>query len=362
MNAVVLVGDDRVDIWTGTQIPGFIQQHVSKYLGWRQDAVHVHVLPMGGSFGRRLEDTYVMQAVEIAQQMKGTPVKMTWTREQDKARGAVDNGQVQAFDLDLIGASLAGSWFGRLMGGAPPGPDATLTTGADDQPYAIPNYRVTGYKAKEMVPISSWRSVAASQNGYFHECFLDEIIHKAGLDPLEARIALLKDDPLSVQVLEEVKNMSGWKGPKGRNGNGFGVAYSKSFGVRTAEIVEVAQTRLGIKIVNVWAAAEVGKVLDPVNFEAQFTGGIIWGLGHAMNCELTYENYAPTQTNYHDYEAMRLYQTPNIMVKGLENGSDVTGMGEPGVPPAAPALANAIFALNGERIRELPLNKSVTFA
>jgi len=373
MNAVVLVTDERVDIWTGTQIPDFIQKHTSKMTGHKVKDVHVHVLAMGGSFGRRLEDTYVMQTVEIAQTVKGTPVKMTWSREEDfthdyvrpmalaRGRGAVADGKVDAFDLNIASQSIMGSQFGRLMGSVPPGPDVTITTGADDQPYAIPNYRVTGYKAPEMVPVSSWRSVGASHCGFHHECFLDELIHAAGADPLEERIRLLAGDPLSVKVLEEVAKMSGWSGANLGSGRGRGVAFTKSFGVRTAEIVEVIQTPDGIKIENVWGAAEVGKVLDPVNFEAQFSGGIVFGLGHAMNCEMTYDDYAAEQTNFHAYEAMRMHQTPNIQTKGLENGDAVKGIGEPGVPPAAPALANAIFAATGQRIRELPLYNTIDF-
>ena len=373
MNAVALITDDRADVWTGTQIPDFMQKHVSEMTGLSLDNVHIHVLAMGGSFGRRLEDTYVLQTVEIAKTMKGTPVKMTWSREEDfshdyprpmalaRARGSVADGKVTAFDLDLVCASIAASQFKRLMGSVPPMPDTTLTTGADDQPYAIPNYRVSGYQAKTMVPISSWRSVGASQNGFFHESFLDELIHKAGADPLAERIRLCAGDPLSVKVLEEVGRMANWNGSKPAPKTGRGIAFTKSFGVRTAEIVEVMDTPDGIKITNVWAAAEVGKVLDPVNYEAQFSGGIIWALGHAMNCELTYDNYGAEQANYYDYEGMRLHQTPNIQVKGLENGEDIKGMGEPGVPPAAPALANAIFAATGQRIRELPLYNSVDF-
>ncbi|NNE58300.1 MAG: xanthine dehydrogenase family protein molybdopterin-binding subunit [Hellea sp.] len=373
MNATVLITDERVDIWTGTQIPDFVQKHAVKMTGHKAKDVFVHVLPMGGSFGRRLEDTYVLQTLEIANSMRGTPVKMTWTREEDfshdyvrpmalsRGRGTVKDGKVEAFDLDIVCQSIAKSQFVRLMGSAPPIPDTSITQGGDDQPYSIPNYRVTGYKAPEMAPVSSWRSVGASHNGFHHECFLDELIDAAGADPLKERIRLLQNDPLSVKVLEEVGRMSGWTGHKLGNGRGRGVAFTLSFGVRTAEIIEVVNTEAGIIIEKVWGAAEVGKVLDPINFEAQFSGGIVFALGHAMNCELTYEDYYPKQTNYYAYEGLKLYQTPDIQVKGLENGDQIKGMGEPGVPPAAPALANAIFAATGHRIRQLPLYKAIDF-
>jgi len=373
MNAVVKVTDSQVDIWTGTQIPDFIQKHTSKLTGHSVKNIHVHVLPMGGSFGRRLEDTYVLQTVEIADAMRGTPVKMTWSREEDfahdyvrpmalaRGRGVVKDGKVEAFDLDIACQSIMGSQMVRLMGMKMPGPDMTITTGADDQPYNVPNYRVRGYASPEMVPISSWRSVGASHCGFHHESFMDELIHKAGADPIEERKRLLADDPLSVKVMEKVAEMAGWNGAKSGPNRGRGVAFTQSFGVRTAVIVEVVKTPDGIKITNVWGAGEVGKVLDPVNFEAQFSGGIVFGLGHAMNCEMTYEDYKPVQTNYHDYQAMRLYQTPMIEVVGLENGDRVLGIGEPGVPPAAPALANAIFAATGKRIRELPFYNHIDF-
>ncbi len=373
LNAVVKVTDEQVDIWTGTQIPDFIQRHASKITGHNIKNINMHVLPMGGSFGRRLEDTYVMQTVEIANAMRGTPVKMTWSREEDfahdyvrpmalaRGRGSVKDGKVESFDLKVACQSIMGSQFARLMGISMPGPDMTITTGADDQPYNIPHYRVRGYKVPEMVPVSSWRSVGASHCGFHHESFLDELIHKAGADPLQERKRLLADDPLSVKVLEKVEKMSGWTGPRPIKGQGRGVAFTMSFGVRTAVIVDVLNTPDGIKITNVWGAGEVGKVLDPVNFEAQFSGGIIWGLGHAMNCEMTYEDYAPVQTNYHDYEAMRLYQTPKIEVVGLENGDAIKGIGEPGVPPSAPALANAIFAATGKRLRIMPFYHVVDF-
>lgn len=374
MNAVVKVTDDQVDIWTGTQIPDFIQKHTAKLTGHKIQNINVHVLPMGGSFGRRLEDTYVMQAVEIANAMRGIPVKMTWSREEDfahdyvrpmalaRGRGMVKDGKVHSFDLGISSQSIMASQFGRLLGMSMGGPDVLITSGADDQPYAIPNYRVRGYKAPEMVPVSSWRSVGASHCGFHHESFLDELIHAAGADPLSERKRLLAGDPLSVKVMEKVEQMSSWNGAKPNEGRGRGIAFTKSFGVRTAVIIEVENTPTGIKITNVWAAGEVGTVLDPVNFEAQFFGGIIFGLGHAINCEMTYEDFAPLQSNYYDYEAMRMHQVPNIEVVGLENGDAIKGIGEPGVPPSAPALANAIFAATGKRIRSMPFYHEIDFA
>lgn len=371
MNALVLVESNRVDIWTGTQIPRFIQNHVAELTGLGVDDVHVHAQAMGGSFGHRLEDTYVLQAVEIGMAMKGTPIKMTWSREEDmghdyprpmafsKARGKVKGGAVEACDLDIVSQSVATSWFGRLMM-APPGPDQIISTGAWDQPYAIPNYRVTGYRAPEMVPVSSWRSVGASGNGFIHESFVDELIHAAGADPLEERLRLCNHD-VSRKVLEAVGEMSNWNGSQLGPDRGRGIAFVLSFGVPVAEVVEVTNTADGIKIDKVYVACDVGRVLDPVNLEAQVTGGVIFGLGHAMNCELTYDDYAVQQNNYHAYEGMRLYQAPEMEVRALENGSEIKGIGEPGVPPAAPALANAIFAATGQRIRELPLNKSIQF-
>ncbi|MEO1576159.1 MAG: molybdopterin cofactor-binding domain-containing protein, partial [Pseudomonadota bacterium] len=245
LSATVKVTGDRVDVWTGTQIPRFVEDHVIELTGLAREQVHLHVLPIGGSFGQRLEDTYVKQAVETAMTMPGRPVKMTWTREEDfshdyprpmamgACRGAVRDGKVSAVDMDLVCQSLVTSWFGRLWM-APPGPDATITTGAFDQPYAIDHYRVTGYRAKEMVGVSSWRSVAASQNGFFHECFLDELIHAAGADPVEERLRLC-DDPVARRVLEKAAQTASWNGPDGGNGRGRGVALVSSFGVPVAE-------------------------------------------------------------------------------------------------------------------------------
>jgi isoquinoline 1-oxidoreductase beta subunit len=371
LNAVVLYTGDRLDIWTGTQIPGFIQGHAAKLANLPDDKVHVHAQMIGGSFGLRLEDTYALQAVELGMAMKGVPVKMTWSREEDmthdyprpmqisRARGTVRDGKVESYDLSIASQSVTSSWLGRLMM-APPGPDIVIVAGAWDQPFAIPNYRVTGYRAKEMVPVSTWRSVGASGNGFLHAAFLDELIHAAGADPMSELIRLCNHD-VSRKVLETLRELSGWNGSRIDANRARGVAFTLSFGVPVAEVVEVNNTPQGIKIEKVYVVCDVGRIVDPVNFESQLMGGVIWGLGHAMNCELTYENYAPQQTNYHAYEGMRLYQAPEIVVKGLQLGSQIRGIGEPAVPPAGPALANAIFAATGKRIRELPLNKQIPF-
>ncbi|MFV0294737.1 MAG: xanthine dehydrogenase family protein molybdopterin-binding subunit [Hyphomicrobiaceae bacterium] len=371
MNAVVKVGDDRVDIWTGTQIPSFVRDHAAKLTGLDAAEIHVHSQMIGGSFGRRLEDTAVMQAVEVAMAMKGTAVQMTWSREEDfshdyprpaqlgYARGTVKNGKVQSFDLDCVGQSMARSWFGRLMM-APPGPDMYLVAGAWDQPYAIPNYRVTGYAVPEMIPVSSWRSPGYCANAFLHESFLDELIHAAGADPLEERLRLLTDKA-SRRVLEAVGKLCEWTGPKIGENRGRGVAFNFSMGVPCAEVIEVTNSKHGIRIDKAFVVVEAGRALDPVNFEAQMTGGLIFGLGHAMNCELTYKNYMPEQTNFDSYQAMRLDQTPEIVVQALEDGNGVRGIGEPTLPPAAPALANAIFAATGKRVRELPLSRHIRF-
>jgi isoquinoline 1-oxidoreductase beta subunit len=370
MSVVVKMTRTRLDIWTGTQIPRFVQANMGKLTGLDADNIHVHVLMSGGSFGRRLEDDYVAQAVEIALQLRDTPIKMIWQREEDfthdfsrplaiaRGRGAVKSGALDAFDLSIAAPSVAESSLARL--GQPAiGPDVAIVAGAWDQPFAIPNYRVTGYRTPAMVPISSWRSVGASGNGFLHESFMDEMCHAAGVDPLEERLRLCWHAP-SRKVLETVGEMSDWGSDLGPN-RGRGLAFTLAFGVPVAQVVEVTNTDRGIRIDKVFVAADVGRVLDPVNFEAQVQGGVIFGLGHAMNCEMTYVDGAAQQDNYHAYEGMRLYQTPEIMVRGLENGDKIRGIGEPGVPPAAPALANAIFAATGQRIRELPLSKSVDF-
>jgi len=368
--AVALITDERADIWTCTQVPGFLMSALERQIDIPGENIHLHMMYGGGSFGHRLEMDVVTQAVELALAMKGTPIKLTYSREEDMAQdyprqiamarftGSHKDGKIDTLDMGIAMPSVINSQMGR-QGLSVPSPDTQIIAGAWEQPYSIPNYRVSGYRAPELMPVSSWRAVGASTNGFFHDCALDELVHAAGADPLEERIRLMWHEP-SRKTLEAVGEMSNWGSDPGE-GKTRGVAFCLSFGVPTAEVVEITDTEDGIRIDKVFVACEVGKVIDPVNFENQVQGAVVWALGHAINCETTISNGIVDQTNYDNFEGMRLYQCPEIMVKGLENGTHVRGVGEPPVPPAAPALANAIFAATGKRLREMPFNKHISF-
>ncbi len=371
MNATAWLRDGRLDVWAGNQAPLQALKEAEAITGLAPGQIHIHTTLMGGGFGRRAEMDFVKQAVALAQAMEGTPVKLTWTREEDmthdfyrpaaiaRVRAAVRDAEPQALALDLATLSVMESQMGRANLPTA-GPDVTIVQAAWDQPYGIPNYRVTGYRVPAMLPVSSWRSVGASQNGFFHESAIDELAAAAGRDPLELRLSAMTHAP-SRKVLEAVAELSGW-GSALPDGHGRGVAFVLSFGVPVAEVIEVASGDDGIRIVNAWAAADVGIALDPHNIEAQVQSGIVYGLTAAIRGEITVAGGEVQQTNFHQYDGLRMQQTPPIHVRILENGSRIHGIGEPGLPPAAPALANAIFAATGQRLRELPLSKHIRFA
>jgi len=372
LNALVTVTDGGIDIVAGHQMPTNVGGIAAAVTGHDPEQVTFHNCHSGGSFGHRLEFENIKRAVETANQMRGTPVKLTFTREEDfqqdfgrhlavaRARGAVGDGRVTAIDMEIAAASVL-TEQGQRSGLPPTGPDSQIVAGVFDAPYGnIGNFRVRGYAVPNLAPTSSWRSVGASYGGFLIETFVDELIHAAGADPVRERLRMI-DDPVSRAVLESCAEMAGWTGPDRGNGRFAGVALVRSFGVPVAEIVELEMTARGIRLHDVWVVADPGTVVDPVNIENQIQGGVVWGLGHAMNSELTYRDGRAEQTNYHAAEGMRLYHCPAIHVRTLETNPHIRGIGEPPVPPAFPALGNAIFAATGQRLRETPFNKFVDF-
>lgn len=371
MTAGAWLQEGRLKVWAGTQFPTQVLVEAEKITGLPQDAIEVMTPVMGGGFGRRAEMDFVRQAIHVAKAMAGRPVLLTWTREEDmthdsyrpmamaRLRGAVDGGKVKALDIQIASPAVLTSQAGRL-GYALPGPDVSIVQAAWDQPYTFPAYRTTGYRVPAGVPVGSWRSVGASQNAFFHESAVDELAYLAGVDPLEFRLAQISH-PASRKVLEAVAEASGW-GNALAAGRARGVAFCISFGVPVAEVIEVADTPQGLRMTGAWAAVDVGIALDPSIIEAQVQGAMVYGLSAAINGEITFADGRAEQQNFPDYEPLRLPQCPPITVKILENGTKIRGIGEPGTPPAAPALANAIFALNGQRLRSLPLGKAIAFA
>lgn len=371
-SAIVRYDGDAATVWVATQVHSFTRDNVARILGLDADRVTLINQVAGGSFGHRLEDDTARRAAEIARAMPGVPVKLTLSREEDfrqsssrqiavaRMEGSGRDGMIEALDLKVAMPSVSRAQSGRHRS-APPllYPDPVITAGIIGEPFDIPNFRVTGYEVDPLAPVSSWRSVGASTNAFFMNSAFDEVVARAGGDPMLERLRLV-DDPTSRAVLEAVAEMSGWGAPLAQ-GKGRGVAFCRSFGVPTAEVIEVTRTERGIKIDKVWVAVDSGLVVDPVNFDNQVVGGVLWGLGHAMHGELTYSDGAVNETNFDLFETLRIDQVPKVEVRALENNSRIRGIGEPPVPPAAPALAGAIYSATGQRLREMPFRNAVSF-
>lgn len=378
MNATAQFKNGRLEIWAPTQIPSVAVFVTANALDISMSDVTLHVTSLGGGFGRRLESDFIVYAALMARETDGRPIKVTWSREEDirhdtyrpiaagRFRGRVGNdGLPIAVDMLIASPSIFKSMVGRILPIIPDAafaalPERLLTEGAFDQPYTIQNYRVTGIDASLPVPVGFWRSVGHSFNGYFHECFLDEMAHAGGVDPVEMRKKLLRDHPVAVKVVEKAAEMSGWvKDIRPDRAKGFAFAYS--FGSWVAQVVEIAEIDDEIRIEKMWIAADVGTALDPSIIEAQLISGAIFGLSSALMQEITFADGIVEQSNFHDFDAMRINQAPEFEVAILENAPDMGGVGEIGTPPAAPALANAVFALTGKRIRRLPLSREIRF-
>lgn len=369
MNATALFTGTALDVWCGNQSPTFQQRRCAEIAGLDKDAVEIHTTYLGGGFGRRVELDFATYATQVAIQMPGTPVRLTWSREEDithdyyrpgalaRFRGAVKDGRAVLLDGRIAAQSPTHQAVARLAGLPGAGPDKIHVDGAFNQPYAIPNYRVRGYLADMEIPVGFWRSVGASFNGFFHDTFLDELAHAAGRDPLEFRLEMMRDEHApSAATLETVARMSGWTG-KTPDGIGRGVGFTYSFGTPVAQVIEVADDNGSIRIDKAWIACDMGTALDRSIIEAQMVSGMIYGLSAACFGEITFADGMVEQRNFPDYDALRMHNAPRTEVAILETNRYIGGAGEPGTPPSMPALGNALFDLTGIRARSLPFSK-----
>ena len=350
INCTAMVADGKCDVWTSTQVPLRVRTELNAALGIDKENITVHHPYLGGSFGRRLEGVYTVMAARIAQ-ATGYPIKAIWSREEDTQKALYRPAEISRFKagLDESGTLVA---YDNIFTQRNDPAEASVPG-----IYSIPNTRVRTAEAPLHLPFAAWRSVDHSQHGFFIESFIDEAAHAAGADPYEYRLAMLKDAPRQSAVLKKVAEISDWGAPLAE-GRAKGIAIVESFGSIVAQVIEVDMSSGKPKLENVWAVCDAGYVVNPDGFKNQIEGGIVFGLTAAMYGELDLVDGGVKQSNFHDYKMLRMDETPGIMVEIINSGDvPIGGAGEPGLPPAAPALANAIFAATGKRLRELPIAK-----
>jgi isoquinoline 1-oxidoreductase beta subunit len=356
------------EVWAGTQFQTVDQQHIAGILGLKPEQVAIHTTFLGGGFGRRANPVsdLVSEAAHVAKGVDA-PVKLVWTRDDDVRGGYYRPLAVHRVEgsLDETGAPVA--WRHRIatqsiLDGTPfaammikNGIDETSVEGASDSPYvaAIANHRVELHTMDKGVPVLWWRSVGHSHTAFAVESFVDELAHAAGRDPLAFRRALLAKAPRHLAVLERAAAKAGWGTPPGK-GRARGLAVHESFGSWVAQVAEVSVEDGRIRVHRVVCAIDCGIAVNPLSIAAQMESGIAFGLGAALHGALTIREGHVLESNFHDYRVLRLNEMPRVEVEIVESREKSGGAGEPGTPPIAPAVANAVFALTGKRLRALP--------
>lgn len=367
LNCVVDLKADRCEIWAGTQFQTIDRAAAARTAGLLPEQVQIHTTFMGGGFGRRANPVsdYIVEAVQIAR-AAGAPVKLMWTREDDLRGGyyrpmwhsrvsaALDGqGGIAAWMHTIVGQSIvAGTPFEAFM--VKDGIDGTSVEGAEDLPYAIPNVQVDLHTPAVGVPVLWWRSVGHSHTAFVVESFLDELAAALNTDPLALRLRLLADHPRHRAVLGRAAEAAGWGTPPPA-GRARGLAVHHSFESYVAQVAEVSLEDGRPRVHKLTCAVDCGRVVNPDGVVAQVEGAVGFALTTLLHSAITLREGRVEQGNFHDYKLLRIHEMPEVEVHIVASEERSTGIGEPGVPPLAPAVCNALFALTGKRIRRLPL-------
>ncbi|MFC5473662.1 xanthine dehydrogenase family protein molybdopterin-binding subunit [Paraherbaspirillum soli] len=367
INCTAQVKDGKVNLWVSTQVPSIAVDIAAKIAGVKSDDVAIEVLYLGGGFGRRLETDMIAQAVAIAKQADGAPVQMIWTREDDIQHDVYRPAALAQFSARLDGAgnvlvyhsksasgSLTSQFLKRNLGLPAAGPDKATAEGEYDMQYEIPNQRIAHVIVPSAIPLGNWRSVGHSHNAFFKESFIEELAHAAGRDPAEFRLGLLKRHPRHSAVLKAALEKAG----KPEAGRAHGVALHQSFGTIVAQVAEVSVADKEIRVHKIVCAVDCGIAVNPNIIAQQMESAVIYGLSAALMGEVTIKDGRVAQNNFHDYPVLRMHEAPLVETVIIKSAEPPQGIGEPGVPPVAPAVAAAVFAITGKRLRSLPLRLS----
>jgi len=379
LSCTVWFKDGGAQVWASTQITDLARHVVAKVLGIAADKVQLHLTLLGGGFGRRLEMDVIAQAAFIAKACEGSPVQALWDRSQDLQHDFYRPAAVSRFKAGLDAKGQLSAWhntstsqavlpqvLNRLFGLPAAGPDKTTAEGAFDQAYEWPHAKISHCAVDLPVPVGFWRSVGHSHQAFFKESFVDEVAHAAGQDPLAFRLSLLKNHPRHARVLQTVAEKSGWKPAPFKAADGsqraMGLALHESFGSIVAQVVEVSATANQIKVHRVWCVIDCGTAVNPDLIAQQMEGSVAFGLTAALHGRIQLSKGRVQQSNFHDYPLLRMPDMPRVDTFIMPSEATPEGVGEPGTPPVAPALANALFTLTGQRLRSLPLSLTATSA
>ncbi|VVP09440.1 Isoquinoline 1-oxidoreductase subunit beta [Pseudomonas fluorescens] len=372
LNCTVSITQDKCEIWTGTQFQTLDQMVAGKITGLKPEQVVIHTEFLGGGFGRRANPTsdFVSEAVYVAK-AAGAPVKTVWAREDDIRGGYYRSAFLHHARIGLGADGLPLAWKHVMVGQSimagtsleasmvKDGIDKTSVEGVADSPYleGLANHQIELHSPKTGISVLWLRSVGHTHTAFVMESLIDELATAAGKDPVEYRRTLLKDHPRHLGVLNLAVEKANWKAPL-PDGHALGVAVHESFGSYVAQVAEVSQDNLAIRVHRVVCAVDCGIAVNPQSIAAQMESCITFGLSFALHSKLTLKDGQVVQSNYHDYQVLRLNEMPVVEVHIVPSSDKPGGIGEAGVPPMAPAVANAVFALTGQRLRELPLQLS----